>query len=138
MCSKDQEPGPLHQHRKCFAQKLLQRPERWILPGNERITCAVSLAAWQRSTRWTSYRTLSGSVTATLSRTEQAVSMLGSLLSEPLLLPLSDAQHCDRKSTSRVWLPKVSSTFRGPSSADRWHRAGRRYLKDSRDAPDRK
>lgn len=78
------------------------------------------------------YRTLSGSVTTTLSRTEQAVSMLGSLLTEPLLRPLSDVQHCDRKSTSRAWLSKVSSTLRGPSSADRWHRAGRRYLQARR------
>lgn len=106
----------MHQHRKCFAQKVHQRREGWIPPRNDRITCGVCLAARQSSI---TYRTLSGSVTAMLSRTEQAVSMLGSLVNDALLLPLSDVQHWDRKSTSRAWLSKVSSTFLGPSSADR-------------------
>lgn len=75
------------------------------------------------------YLTLSGSVTVKLRRAEQAVSMLGSLVNAPPLFPLREVQHCDRKSTSRAGVSRVSSTLRGPSSADRWHRAGRRYLK---------
>lgn len=75
------------------------------------------------------YLTLSGSVTVKLRSAEQAVSMLGSLVNAPPLFPLREVQHCDRKSTSRAGVSRVSSTLRGPSSADRWHRAGRRYLK---------
>lgn len=119
MCSKDQETGLMHHNRKRFTQKVLQRLEGWILPRNERITRGLSSAAWQSSTWRTTYGTLRGSVTAMLSRTEQAVSMLGSRLWDTLLLPLSDVQHCDRKSTSRAWVSKASSTFLGPSSADR-------------------
>ena len=69
-------------------------------------------------------------MTVKLRRAEQAVSMLGSLAEDVVpLFPLSEVQHCDRKSTSRAGVSRVSSTFLGPSSADRWHRAGRRYLK---------
>lgn len=114
--SKDLQMGLVHQNRKCFTQKVLQRFERRILPRNRRSALAFPE---QRCTRGTTYRTLSGSVTAKLSRTEQAVSMLGSLVNDTLLLPLSDVQHFDRKSTSRAWVSRVSSTLLGPSSADR-------------------
>ena len=66
-----------------------------------------------------SYLTLSGSVTVKFRRAEQAVSMLGSLLDPTPLFPLRELQHCDRKSTSRAGVSRVSSTFLGPSSADR-------------------
>ena len=59
-----------------------------------------------------------------LRRAEQVVSMLGSLP------PFSfrKLQPCKRKSTKRAGVSRVRSTFLGPSSAERWHRAGRRYL----------
>lgn len=84
------------------------------------------------------YLTLSGSVTVKLRSAEQAVSMLGSLIKATPLLPLREVQHCDRKSTSRAGVSRVSSIFLGPSSADRWHRAGRRYLKKGRRVKERK
>ena len=87
---------------------------------------------------YSSYLTLSGSVTVKLRRAEQAVSMLGSLVDTAPLFPLSEVQHRDRKSTSRAGVSRVSSTFRGPSSADRWHSAGRRYLKTRRRIRERK
>lgn len=78
------------------------------------------------------YLTRSGSVTVKLRSAEQAVSILGSLVNATPLLPLREVQLCDRKSTSSAGVSRVSSTFLGPSSADRWHRAGRRYLKNGR------
>lgn len=79
-----------------------------------------------------SYLTLSGSVTVKLRSAEQHVSMLGSPADATPLFPFRDVQLCDRKSTSRAGVSRVSSTFLGPSSADRWHRAGRRYLQSGR------
>lgn len=58
--------------------------------------------------------------------------MLGSLINAIPLFPLREDQDWDRKSTSRAGVSRVSRTFLGPSSADRWHRAGRRYLKRGR------
>lgn len=98
----------------------LRRPSSALKDGSSlEMRGSASAFPQQRCTQGTTYRTLSGSVTAKLSRTEQAVSMLGSLVNDALLLPLSNIQHFDRKSTSRVWVLRVSSTFLGPSSADR-------------------
>lgn len=58
-------------------------------------------------------------MTVKLRRAEQAVSMLGSLADATPLLPLGAVQHRDRKSTRRAGVSRVSSTFLGPSSADR-------------------
>ena len=123
----------MHQNRKCFTQQDLQGSERWVLPKNNKTNSPhehVSTDGRSRN-RWLchcGYLTLSGSVTVKLRSAEQAVSMLGSLVNVPLLLPLSEVQHSDRKSTSRAGVSRLSSTFLGPSSADRWHSAGRRYL----------
>lgn len=78
------------------------------------------------------YLTRSGSVTVKLSSVQQAVSMLEAVVSATLLLPLRESQLCDRKSTSSAGVSRVSSTFLGASSADRWDRAGRMYLKNER------
>lgn len=67
---------------------------------------------------------------------QQAVSMLEAVVSATLLLPLRESQLCDRKSTSRVGVSRVSSTFLGASSADRWDRAGRMYLKNGMEDKD--
>ena len=75
-----------------------------------------------------SYLTRSSSVTVKFRRAEHAVSMLGSLAAATPLFFFRLFQFCARKSTSRAGVSRVSRTFLGPSSAERWHRAGRRYL----------
>ena len=63
-----------------------------------------------------------------LSRAEQAVSRPGSRGVATPALPFRRAHPRDTNSTSRAGASRERRTFRGPSSAERWHRAGRRYL----------
>lgn len=74
------------------------------------------------------YLTRSGSVTVKLSRAEQAVSILGSRANAAPPFPRRSPHPWVRKVTRRPGVSRVSNTFLGASSAERWHRAGRRYL----------
>lgn len=64
-----------------------------------------------------------------LSRAEQAVSMEGSRDPAVPPPPREASQPWRRKSTRRAGTPWESRSCRGASSADRWHRAGSRYLR---------
>lgn len=91
-------------------------------------TCVFGSLQGQLCVVFILYLTRSGSVTVKLSRAEQAVSILGSRANAAPPFPRMSPHPWVRKATRRPGVARVSNTFLGASSAERWHRAGRRYL----------